>query len=535
MSNDDSNRSRPRSSRPGSSRPGSSRPGSSRPPPSSLPPRASQLPPSGSTLPPRASQFPARASTLPPRASQFPPSSSRTLDPHNDHAMAAQIIIACNAALRVFRIHTTDNAAINKPLDSLTAALEALASRHRRVNLGQVEGVFYIGDTRVKLSSSHQAIGDQLSKELRLRRLGGLGFEGVPPREQLVSFFRVLNEHGQEEQTDAQLIRRSLRRESINAITVTGVLRAISKSNEDHHPTDRAAAVYSAAIQHSAKLYLPGAAARIGVARTKRIVQELVDIAEADPTVLIALAGLRGTGSEAVEHAVCVAVLSIALGKRLGLPKHVLADLGVAGIYHDTGLNALDQSEHNDRSRHPLLGFKALLAPMRPSDAVLRQLLIAFEHHRDSAGGGHPRLVSRTRLYPLAQLVRITNDFDGFTRGRRSRKSLDVGQAIARIERGTGLQYHAGLGRVFAEMIGGVVTDRGDSDHPPDEPDTPIQDTPPASELDMMLADFLGKDAEVAPKSAPKPAAKRPKEKKKENKGAALGVLKLKKIRRKRS
>lgn len=436
----------------------------------------------------------------------------------NDQALAGQIIIACNAALRVFRIHSTDNDAVTKPLEMLSTTLEALSSRHQRVAIGQVEGVFYFGDSQVRLSAAHQQIGDQLALELKNRLLGGVVFDGVPAMRQLVTFFTVLNESEQNDRADANSVRRALRRAGVADVGVTGILRAITKSNEEKSPTDRAAAVYSAAIKHAASIYVPGGAFRRGAARTKRIVQEFVDLAHADPTVLIALAGLRGTGSEAAEHAVCVAVLSIALGKRLGLPKNLLADLGAAGLYHDTGLNALGPTEQSDTSQHPYLAFKALLQQSHTGDSALRQLLIAFEHHRDFAGGGQPRLQFRGTPYPLAQIVRLANDFDGYTRGRRGREPMEVGGALARLERGKEIQYHPALTKAFVEIVGGIADEEA--------PEPAQEDEPAGGALDLMLADFLGKKVEPdKPKVKPKAKAK-PKN--------ALGVLKLKKIRRQR-
>ena len=88
-----------------------------------------------------------------------------------EQQVANQIITGCNAALKVFRIHASGNQAVMQPLRTLTAGLELLCAQQPRVMLACVEGIFYVGDTRVRMSSSQQQIADNLSEQLKSRQI----------------------------------------------------------------------------------------------------------------------------------------------------------------------------------------------------------------------------------------------------------------------------------------------------------------------------------------------------------------------------
>ncbi len=459
---------------------------------------------------------------------EAPPSSrSSELDAASDQAVAAQIIAACNAAIRTLRIYSTDNKAVRQPLGAVLHGLTQLNERHPKVVIAYVEGLYYLGDTRVRLSGTQQAIAEQFATELDRRAIGGITFEGILPESELLRFFSVLGEHGQEQAESADPIRLALREAGVSSVSVSRVLKAITEDAKPKTSTARSADVFAAAIRHAAALAEKGGQPRIGSAHSRRIVHELVNLAQHDASVLLALAGLRGTGSDAGEHLVAVTILSVVFGKRLGLDKHLLADLGMAAMYHDCGLGLLEPEHQHDVARHPVHALKSLMKATHVDDRLLRQLLVGFEHHLDFAGGGQPKLRAKSTMHTMSQIVRLANDFDGFTRGR-NRRTFDVPTTVARMERNAGTLYHPGLLRLFADMVGGVVEES--------EPESvePEAESAPASHLDLMLADFLDKKEEVereAAKPKPKPAkkAKKPAGKPRSN---ALGVLKLKKIRK---
>ena len=71
--------------------------------------------------------------------------------------------------------------------------------------------------------------------------------------------------------------------------------------------------------------------------QAKRAIQNIVDLMSQDESTLLGLTTLRCHDQYTHNHSVNVALLSMALGNRVGYPKVDLADLGLAALFHDMG------------------------------------------------------------------------------------------------------------------------------------------------------------------------------------------------------
>src|SRR5262249_21414769 len=75
--------------------------------------------------------------------------------------------------------------------------------------------------------------------------------------------------------------------------------------------------------------------------QAKRAIQNIVDLMSQDESTLLGLTTLRCHDQYTHNHSVNVALLSMALGNRVGYPKVDLADLGLAALFHDVGKCAI--------------------------------------------------------------------------------------------------------------------------------------------------------------------------------------------------
>src|SRR5688572_32400946 len=107
------------------------------------------------------------------------------------------------------------------------------------------------------------------------------------------------------------------------------------------------------------------------VKKIKRVVQSIVDQILNDESSLIGLTTIRDYDEYTFTHSVNVCIFSVALGKRLGLTKMQLYDLGLAALFHDIGksrvplevLNktgGLSDEEWRMIAAHPWLGVLSL-------------------------------------------------------------------------------------------------------------------------------------------------------------------------------
>lgn len=122
-------------------------------------------------------------------------------------------------------------------------------------------------------------------------------------------------------------------------------------------------------------------------------------------------------------HSVNVAVLSGLLGKWLGLERHLVRDLMLAGILHDIGksqisLDILNKPgglmsfEMKAMKRHPILGYQLL-----KNCEILPKLLQLWilQHHERLDGSGYPYAYKGIKVSYHAQIIAVADIYDSMT------------------------------------------------------------------------------------------------------------------------
>jgi HD-GYP domain-containing protein (c-di-GMP phosphodiesterase class II) len=175
-------------------------------------------------------------------------------------------------------------------------------------------------------------------------------------------------------------------------------------------------------------------------------------------------------------HSVNVAVLSLLLGRQLGLDDQTLTSLVEAGVLHDVGKTripldvvkkpgTLDKRERKLIEAHPVLGAELLmqvdgLGPLTP--------LVALEHHRSVLGGGYPDLGDGVVPHAMSQIVSVADIYEAVTGARSYQQPTAPERACLLIARLAGSKLNTALVKAFVNAItffpvGSVVrTTRGE-------------------------------------------------------------------------
>lgn len=175
-------------------------------------------------------------------------------------------------------------------------------------------------------------------------------------------------------------------------------------------------------------------------------------------------------------HSVNVAVLSLLLGKQLGLDEPVLASLVEAGVLHDVGKTripldvvkkpgTLDKHERKLMEAHALQGAELLMQVdgLRPLTAI-----VALEHHRSVLGKGYPDLGDGVVPHFMSQIVSVADIYEAVTGARSYQQPTPPERACLLIARLAGTKLNTALVRAFVNAItffpvGSVVrTNRGE-------------------------------------------------------------------------
>ena len=112
----------------------------------------------------------------------------------------------------------------------------------------------------------------------------------------------------------------------------------------------------------------------------------------------------------------------------------------------------LDQEDRSAMERHTLRSVEFLLADRRLSNAVLSQIVVAFEHHRRADGGGYPKLSRAPSLF--SRIVSIADAYDAMTTDRPWRRAYLPDEALGLMLAESGKQFDPSLLKVFVNTLG---------------------------------------------------------------------------------
>jgi HD-GYP domain-containing protein (c-di-GMP phosphodiesterase class II) len=202
--------------------------------------------------------------------------------------------------------------------------------------------------------------------------------------------------------------------------------------------------------------------AGIDIGAAGEVVDGLLAAGDEDVQACLLLAATESRSEIVAYHSVNVCLLSLALGRHLGLDEAALRLLGIGALLHDVGRFFLGDDTAEKRERlssddwsrirlHPQEGATGVLAAARPGEEVLARIVL--EHHVRPDGGGYPDLGS-ARPHPLAQVVALADAYDALTSERPHRSARAPREALRILLDGAGIVHDAALVRAFVDMTG---------------------------------------------------------------------------------
>jgi len=155
-------------------------------------------------------------------------------------------------------------------------------------------------------------------------------------------------------------------------------------------------------------------------------------------------------------------VLSLTLGRSLGLSKDELNELGLGALLHDIGkmktplevLNKpgkLTPDEFEIMKTHPLDGFDLLRRDENISSEVLT---IVKSHHERLSGDGYPDKLSENNISYYTKIVSITDVYDAVTSDRVYHDGMTPHEALKKLYEWMPGNFDFELMKTFIRTIG---------------------------------------------------------------------------------
>jgi HD-GYP domain-containing protein (c-di-GMP phosphodiesterase class II) len=205
------------------------------------------------------------------------------------------------------------------------------------------------------------------------------------------------------------------------------------------------------------------------VNRTRGLVDTTVTHIAEGGKHLLSMLEVMATDYRIHSHSVNVCVFGTALGKRIGLSKHELADLGLGLMLHDVGkarisrqildkTGKLTPEEWQEIRKHPLAGVELLKQGGEIKDTVLA---IVGEHHEQCSGKGYPKGLKADDIHFYAKIAILADVFDAITTNHTYKQGASTYEAIRIMQHEMAEAFNPELLRSVVLMMDGsqYITD----------------------------------------------------------------------------
>ncbi|MEI8084115.1 MAG: HD domain-containing phosphohydrolase, partial [Actinomycetes bacterium] len=172
---------------------------------------------------------------------------------------------------------------------------------------------------------------------------------------------------------------------------------------------------------------------------------------------MVGLAGMMHADEREFDHAVNVAVLSLAVGSEISDDPRFLDGLGVGGLLHDVGKFSApsdsrgdSSSERDDAFEHPILGAERV-ARMPGLDRAA--VVIIYEHHQGADSLGYPVPAPGHRQALASRIVAVADAYDRMTASPEDSPSLSPGEAMDALVARAGADLDEDVVSLFVEEM----------------------------------------------------------------------------------
>ena len=356
--------------------------------------------------------------------------------------LGRDLIIGMYRALRSLKLYPVENEQVQKALDELTAAAGAVLAAEQELEVRVVGELLFVNATRLRLELGNYASFSHVLSTLRNSGIGVVHIEPEIDRREWQVFVAMLLSfapRGSDPNKLAQLQQKL----ALGNVTHVG-LEPPAEGEGEHEDAEKqkegAKRTYERSIAVAREVV---SSTRMGrsssVKKIKRAVQGIVDQVLNNEVALVGLTTLRDYDDYTFTHSVNVCIFSLAIGKRLGLTKMQLFDLGMGALVHDLGkgrvpmevLNKLGKftpEEWHQMQSHTWLGTLSLFRLRGYGEIPYRSMISAYEHHMRLGAKGYPTILRERELSVYSKIIAVADTFDAATSARvyKAAKAADV-------------------------------------------------------------------------------------------------------------
>lgn len=351
-------------------------------------------------------------------------------------------LLAFYKTLRSITLYPIENTQVTESLDELTAATSEILNSDGGLEVRISRELFYVNDVRLRLELENFASFGQVFRICSQAGIGVIRIDTSPGQREWKAFVAELLRFEEEARGEPRV-------DDFQKVILTlGVKHIVVErpSERDAEFWDELTRKVAAKQTYRQSVSVTKAlfeSARMGrtpqLRKITQAVQNIVDQVLNNAVTIMGLSTLRDYDDYTYTHTVNVCIFSLAIGRRLGLTKARLFDLGMAALLHDVGMSRvnvdiikkpgkLNAEELRRVQAHTWLGALSAFGLRKFGDAPLRAMITAYEHHMKVDFSGYPTGQRPRELSIFSKIVALADAYDRATTSRSDEgaKSPDV-------------------------------------------------------------------------------------------------------------
>jgi len=376
--------------------------------------------------------------------------------------LAINFLVRFYIVFKILRLYAENNELLQEQTELLYQTLQELKEAAPEINFKIKRESIFFNQTRLKFSLANYPIFKFLLEEFRKREIGLLTIEPDVSREELLQAVNVLGLK-RTSTTPFEDIVSELVQQNVERVR----LEKLEASEKLPSPERSAARLFFLSILHLREVSERNKEnEQIRLNTTRRLIQSIFNHLVDNESFLLGLTTIKNHDEYTLNHSVNVSLLAVALGRRLGLSRAELVDLGLAAFFHDLGkietpleiLNKPGQLTDDERKimeLHPHQGAEKLVQLREFRRLPVSAIHVAMEHHIKEDLTGYPRLKIKNDVNLYSRIVKVCDFFDAITTKRVYRKkTFTRSEALSLMLENIGSEFNPVILKTFVQMMG---------------------------------------------------------------------------------
>src|ERR1051326_3989984 len=336
------------------------------------------------------------------------------------------LIVALYTTLRSLKLYPVENTQVQRSLEDLAKTAGTLLGAEHEIEIRLAGDFVFVNAARLRLGLDNYA---SFSHVLGVLRQCGIGVvrisEQAERREWQVFVSQLLAfSHRPADPNKLAELQQKLTQGGVGHLTVEAASESEDESEDQEKTKEVAKRTYERSVSVTKEVINSVRMGRsASVKKVKRAVQSIVDQVLSNEVSLVGLTTIRDYDEYTFTHSVNVCIFSVAMGRRLGLTKLQLYDLGMAALFHDVGKSrvpmevlgkegALTEDEWRIMQAHPWLGVLTLFGLRGYGEIPYRGMIVAHEHHMKTDLTGYPHAIRPRQLSVFSKIVAVCDGLD---------------------------------------------------------------------------------------------------------------------------